>query len=79
MHTCNRGLSVGGGSDIVVDVELEGELTSRMLMRKSALQPRSRKTPTGGKIIAKLEKIKKKGSLIRNTGFWAIRGVFRRT
>ncbi len=33
----------------------EKRLTKRMLMRKSALQPRSRNTPTGGKITAKLE------------------------
>lgn len=31
-------------------------LTKRMLMRKSALQPRSRNTPTGGRITAKLER-----------------------
>lgn len=38
-----------------LNMQEEKKLTSRMLMRKSALQPRSRKTPTGGKMIAKLE------------------------
>lgn len=45
-------------------------IVNKMLMKKSALQPRSRNTPRGGSTTAKLD-TKKRTKIVRNGLVWA--------
>ena len=54
VHVTQDRLVRGAWSVAVAGLCARTTLTRRMLIRKSALQPRSRKTPRGGRMMAKL-------------------------
>lgn len=49
-----RCFDFGGAGDETERKRVLPRMVNRMLMRKSAPQPRSRKTPTGGRMMARM-------------------------